>query len=177
MITDRLSDVITAKEGLGLTHSARLPPVLRVTSRIAVRRAGRAILAVQPVEGRRTREPYPDSDKTAAEVVVSAAVAWVVLVVSGVLEAVWATALGRSDGFTRPAPTAIFGVALVLSVVGLAYSLRALPVGTAYAVWFGIGAVLTVAYAMATGEESVSLLKVLLLAGIVGCVVGLKLLH
>ncbi len=55
--------------------------------------------------------------------------------------------------------------------------MRTLPFGTAYAVWVGIGAVLTVAYAMITGTETVSLLKILLLLGIVSCVVGLKLLH
>ena len=103
--------------------------------------------------------------------------AWFVLVASGVLEAVWATALGKSDGFSRPVPTVVFGVAVVASMVGLAVAMRTLPVGTAYAVWVGIGAVLTVTYAMVTGTEAVSLAKVLLLLGIVGCVVGLKLLH
>ena len=102
---------------------------------------------------------------------------WLVLVLSGVLEAVWATALGRSDGFTRLTPSLVFAGALVLSMLGLAYAMRELPVGTAYAVWVGIGAVLTVAIAIATGEESLSAVKVLLLAGIVGCVLGLKLLH
>ena len=102
---------------------------------------------------------------------------WFVLVLSGVLEAVWATALGRSEGFSRLVPSLVFGVALVLSMAGLAYAMRDLPVGTAYAVWVGIGAVLTVVIAMVTGEESVSVVKVLLLAGIVGCVVGLKVLH
>lgn len=103
--------------------------------------------------------------------------AWIVLVVSGILEAVWATALGRSEGFTRLGPSVVFGVALVLSMGGLAYAMRELSVGTSYAVWVAIGAVLTVAYAMATGTESVSVLKVLLLAGIIGCVVGLKVIH
>jgi quaternary ammonium compound-resistance protein SugE len=102
---------------------------------------------------------------------------WLVLVISGVLEAVWATALGRSEGFTRLAPSAVFVVALVGSMAGLAYAMRGLPLGTAYAVWVGIGAVLTVAYAMVTGEESTSVIKVLLLAGIIGCVVGLKVIH
>ena len=102
---------------------------------------------------------------------------WLVLVLSGVLEAVWATALGRSEGFSRLAPSAVFAVALVLSMVGLAYAMRELPVGTAYAVWVGIGAVLTVVIAMVTGEEPVSLVRLLLLAGIVGCVIGLKVLH
>lgn len=101
---------------------------------------------------------------------------WLVLVVSGVLEAVWATALGRSEGFTRLGPTVVFAVALVLSMSGLAYAMRELPTGTAYAVWVGIGASLTVGYAMATGAEPVSVLRVLLLAGIVVCVVGLRLI-
>jgi quaternary ammonium compound-resistance protein SugE len=102
---------------------------------------------------------------------------WLVLVLSGVLESVWATALGRSEGFTRLAPTAVFAAALVLSMAGLAYAMRGLPVGTAYAVWVGIGAALTAGYAMWTGEEPVSVVRVLLLAGIVGCVIGLKLTH
>ena len=102
---------------------------------------------------------------------------WLVLVLSGVLEAVWATALGRSEGFTRLGPSIVFGVALLLSMAGLAYAMRELPVGTSYAVWVGIGAVLTVVYAMVTGGESASPVKLLLLAGIVGCVVGLKLVH
>ena len=100
--------------------------------------------------------------------------AWLVLVFSGILEAVWATALGRSEGFTRLGPSVVFGVALVVSMAGLAYAMRDLPVGTAYAVWVGIGASLTVLYSMATGVESVSVLKVVFLLMIVGGVVGLK---
>ncbi|TXR58065.1 DMT family transporter [Quadrisphaera setariae] len=102
---------------------------------------------------------------------------WLVLVLSGVLEAVWATALGRSEGFTRPGPTVVFAVVILASMAGLAYAMRELPVGTSYAVWVGIGATLTVAYAMATGTEPVSVLKVVFLAMIVGGVVGLKLVH
>ena len=102
---------------------------------------------------------------------------WFVLVLSGVLEAVWALALGRSEGFTRVVPSVVFGVALVASMAGLATAMRSLPVGTSYAVWVGVGATLTVAWSMATGAEPASLAKVLLLAGIVGCVAGLKLLH
>ncbi|WP_062530922.1 DMT family transporter [Demequina rhizosphaerae] len=102
---------------------------------------------------------------------------WIILVLSGILEAVWATALGRSEGFTRVGPTVAFGVALAASMGGLAYAMRGLPVGTAYAVWVGIGAALTVGYAMATGAESASLLRIALILGIVGCVVGLKLAH
>jgi quaternary ammonium compound-resistance protein SugE len=103
--------------------------------------------------------------------------AWTVLVISGVLEAVWATALGKSEGFTRIWPTVIFAVGLLLSMGGLAYAMRTLPVGTSYAVWVGIGAALTVAYAMIFDGEPASLLKILLVLGIVACVIGLKLLH
>jgi quaternary ammonium compound-resistance protein SugE len=99
---------------------------------------------------------------------------WLVLILSGVLEAVWATALGRSEGLTRLVPTAVFGVSVVISMVGLAYAMRELPVGTSYAVWVGIGASLTVAYAMLSGDEPVSLLKIVLLGGIIVCVAGLK---
>ena len=101
--------------------------------------------------------------------------AWIVLVVSGVLEAVWATALGRSEGFTKLWPTVIFGAALVASMGGLAWALREIPTGTGYAVWVGIGATLTVAYGMVTGTEPVSLVKILLILGLVGCIIGLKL--
>ncbi|MCU1646160.1 MAG: small multidrug resistance protein [Nocardia sp.] len=103
--------------------------------------------------------------------------AWLILAISGVLEAVWATALGKSEGFSKLAPTALFAGALVLSMGGLAYAMRTLPIGTSYAVWVGIGAVLTVTYAMATGAESASALKMVLLVMIVGGVVGLKLAH
>ncbi len=100
---------------------------------------------------------------------------WIVLFVSGVLEAVWATALGRSEGFTKLWPTVVFGVALVASMGGLAWAMRDIPTGTAYAVWVGIGAALTVVIAMVGGTEPVSLVKILLILGLVGCVVGLKL--
>jgi len=101
-------------------------------------------------------------------------VSWLILVASGALEAVWATALGKSDGFTRPLPSAVFGVALLLSMAGLALAMRALPVGTSYAVWVGIGAALTVTYAVVVDGEQASVLKALFVLGIVGCVVGLK---
>jgi quaternary ammonium compound-resistance protein SugE len=101
--------------------------------------------------------------------------AWLVLLVSGVLEAVWATALNKSDGFTRLVPSVIFAVALLFSMGGLAFAMRSLPTGTSYAVWVGVGAVLTVGYAMLTGDETASPVKLLLIAGAVACIVGLKL--
>ena len=102
---------------------------------------------------------------------------WPGLVLYGGLEAVWATALGRSEGFTRLAPTVVFAVALAASMGGLALAMRGLPIGTAYAVWVGIGAALTAGYAMWSGQEPVSVLRVFLLLGIVGCVIGLKVTH
>ncbi|GAA5096201.1 multidrug efflux SMR transporter [Microbacterium yannicii] len=100
---------------------------------------------------------------------------WIVLIVSGVLEAVWATALGKSEGFTKLWPTVVFAVSLALSMGGLAWAMRDISTGTAYAVWVGIGASLTVAYAMITGDEAFSIVRMLLILGLVGCVVGLKL--
>jgi len=100
---------------------------------------------------------------------------WLVLLASAVLEAVWASALGASDGLSRPLPSAVFLVAGALSMVGLARAVRAIPVGTAYAVWTGVGAALTVAWAMVSGDEAFSLPRVLLLTGIVAAVIGLKL--
>ncbi|GEA82790.1 QacE family quaternary ammonium compound efflux SMR transporter [Cellulomonas gelida] len=103
--------------------------------------------------------------------------AWLVLILSGVLEAVWATALGRSEGLHRLVPSLVFVVALAASMGGLGYAMRTLPVGTAYAVWVGVGASLTVGWAMLSGAEPVSAVRLLLVLGIVACVVGLKLVH
>jgi quaternary ammonium compound-resistance protein SugE len=99
---------------------------------------------------------------------------WAVLIGSGVLEAVWATALGASRGLRRPVPTLVFLVACVLSMWGLAIAMQTIPTGTAYAVWTATGATLTVGWAMLRGAEPVSLARALLLLGIVACVVGLK---
>ena len=99
---------------------------------------------------------------------------WVVLIASGVLESVWATALGASENFKRPKPTALFAVSLVLSMAGLAYAMTDISVGTAYAVWVGIGAVLTVIVAVVRKKEVLSLGRAALLVVLIGCVIGLK---
>jgi quaternary ammonium compound-resistance protein SugE len=101
--------------------------------------------------------------------------AWVILLLSAVLEAVWATALGHSNGFTLLVPTLVFLAALAASMAGLSWAMRSIPIGTAYAVWVGVGAALTVAYAMATGDEPFSVWKVVFIGGIVCAVIGLKL--
>jgi quaternary ammonium compound-resistance protein SugE len=103
--------------------------------------------------------------------------AWAVLVVSGLLETVWAAALAESRGFTRLVPSVVFAVALVLSMAGLAYALRTLPVGTGYAVWVGIGAVGAAAYGMIALGEPVTAARLACLVAIVSGVVGLRFLH
>lgn len=78
-------------------------------------------------------------------------------------------------GVLAHGPSVVFFVALALSMAGLAYAMRSLPTGTSYAVWVGVGAALTVAYGMVTGTDAVSLVKVALLAGLIVCIVGLRL--
>ncbi|WP_017793778.1 DMT family transporter [Leucobacter salsicius] len=99
---------------------------------------------------------------------------WVVLFASAVLEAVWAISLDESDGFTVLAPTIVFLITNPISLIGLGYAMRGLPVSVAYAIWTGTGAALTVAASMLSGSEEPSVLKLLFLAGIIGCVIGLK---
>lgn len=100
---------------------------------------------------------------------------WVILLLSAVLEAVWAIALGASDGFTRLGPVVVFGIALVLSMIGLGYATKTIPMSTAYAVWTGTGAALAVTWGMATGIEPVTALRIAFVFGIIISVVGLKL--
>lgn len=103
--------------------------------------------------------------------------AWLTLVLSGVFETVWAAALSTSRGFTKLVPTVVFAVALLISMAGLAYALRTIPVGTGYAVWVGIGAIGTAAYGMVALGDPVSAIRILCLVLIVAGVVGLKFLH
>lgn len=100
--------------------------------------------------------------------------AWVVLILSGMFEAVWAVALDRSAGFTRLGPSLVFAGALVISMGGLAWAMRSLPLGTAYAVWVGVGAAITIFYSFATGQEAVTAWKILFLLMIIGGIIGLK---
>ncbi|QEN16844.1 DMT family transporter [Mycolicibacterium sp. ELW1] len=100
--------------------------------------------------------------------------AWVILVLSGILEAVWAVALGESRGLRRRVPTVVFVVALIASMIGLALAMRTVPTGTAYAVWVGIGASLTVLCAMVRRQEPATAGRLVMLALLVGSVIGLK---
>ncbi|MFJ1794924.1 DMT family transporter [Kitasatospora griseola] len=103
--------------------------------------------------------------------------AWVVLIVAGVLETVWAVALEASRGFSRLVPSLVFAVGLVLSMGGLAYAMRSIPLGTGYAVWVGIGAVGTALYGMVAMGDAVSAARITCLVLILAGVVGLKVLH
>ncbi|WP_043634125.1 DMT family transporter [Nonomuraea candida] len=103
--------------------------------------------------------------------------AWIVLVISGILEAVWAAALSASHGLSRLRPSLLFGVGLAASMVGLGYALRTIPVGTGYAVWVGIGAVGTALYGMIFLQEPATAARLICLALIIGGVVGLKFVH
>lgn len=100
--------------------------------------------------------------------------AWIVLIISALFEPVWAAALAASEGFRHLKPTLIFFGAAWISMGGLAWAMRTLPMGTSYAVWVGIGAGGAVAYSMLSGQESFSILKVVFLAMIIGGVIGLK---
>jgi len=86
---------------------------------------------------------------------------WVVLFLAGLFEVVWALALKESDGFSKLGPTVLFLVALVISMVLLAWALRELPVGTGYAVWTGTGAVGAAIAGMLFFGESAALSRIL----------------
>ncbi|OXM74055.1 MULTISPECIES: DMT family transporter [Amycolatopsis] len=103
--------------------------------------------------------------------------AWIVLVVSGLLETVWAAALNAARGFTRLVPSVVFVVALVASMAGLSYAMRSIPIGTGYAIWVGIGAIGTAVYGMVALGDAVTAARLVCLALIVAGVLGLKLLH
>ncbi len=102
---------------------------------------------------------------------------WIVLLVSGLFETVWAVALAQSRGFSRLVPTIAFCVGIVVSMGGLAVALRTVPVGTGYAIWTGVGAVGAATYGMAVLGDPVTVSRITCLLLIVAGVVGLKVLH
>ncbi|HSC81034.1 MAG TPA: multidrug efflux SMR transporter [Chitinolyticbacter sp.] len=100
---------------------------------------------------------------------------WISLLIAGVLEVVWALALKASHGFTRMPATALFAVSAAASMYFLAYAMKSLPVGTAYAVWTGIGAVGTVLFGIVWFGEPATLWRLGSVALILAGIVGLKL--
>jgi quaternary ammonium compound-resistance protein SugE len=102
-------------------------------------------------------------------------VAWIVLIVAGLLEVVWAFSMKQSDGFTRVLPSTVTLVAMVASVALLSWSMRMLPLGTAYAVWTGIGALGAFGVGIAILGETASPARVVAAALILGGLVLMKL--
>jgi quaternary ammonium compound-resistance protein SugE len=103
------------------------------------------------------------------------AVAWVILLVAALLEIVWAIALKEADGFSKLGPTVVGLVAAATSFALLTFALRQLPIGTAYAVWVGIGATGTAILGIILLNESASAARLASLGLIVAGIVGLKL--
>lgn len=103
--------------------------------------------------------------------------AWLLLTVAGLLEIGWAIGLKYTDGFTKPLPTALTLVAMGASMYLLAQAARTLPIGTAYAVWTGIGAVGTAVLGMLLFGEPRTVLRLTCIVLIVAGIVGLKILE
>jgi quaternary ammonium compound-resistance protein SugE len=99
---------------------------------------------------------------------------WIVLVVAGLLEVVWAVGLKMTEGFTKPGPTAITLGAMGLSLFLLGLAMRTLPVGTAYAVWTGIGTVGTVIVGILLFKEPAHATRLICLGLILAGIIGLK---
>ncbi len=105
----------------------------------------------------------------------STIVSWVALVVAGLFEVIWAIFLKNSKGFSEVTPTILFLITLIISMFLLAYSMRTLPMGIAYPVWTGIGAVGTVIVGIIFFKEGVNLQKIIFLSLILIGIIGLKL--
>lgn len=101
--------------------------------------------------------------------------AWVMLIIAGLLEVCWAVGLKYTEGFTKPLPTVLTVAAIIASMVLLSTAARSLPIGTAYAVWVGIGALGAAILGMVLFHEPVSALRVFFLAMLLTSIIGLKL--
>jgi quaternary ammonium compound-resistance protein SugE len=105
------------------------------------------------------------------------ATAWTFLLVAGILEVVWSTSMKASDGYTKPLFTGITLTAAWLSFWLLGLAMKSLPLGTAYAVWTGVGAAGAAILGMVFFKEPATAARILCIVAIVGGIVGLKLLH
>ena len=99
---------------------------------------------------------------------------WALLVIAGIFEIIWAVALKNSEGFTKLWPSVIFIAAAGISVVCLSYALKTIPMGSAYAVWTGIGAVGIAIVGMVWFSEAITLPRILCIGLIVVGILGLK---
>ncbi len=100
---------------------------------------------------------------------------WLILVVAGLLEIGWAIGLKYTDGFTKPWPSTLTIAAMIASIALLSYAMKTLPVGTAYAVWVGIGAVGAAIFGIFLFGESASAARLASLGLVVAGIIGLKL--
>jgi quaternary ammonium compound-resistance protein SugE len=100
--------------------------------------------------------------------------AWFILVIAGVIESAWAIGLKYTDGFTKPVPSILTSIGIVVSLVLLSVAARTLPIGTAYAVWVGIGAAGAIVLGIALFGEAVSPLRFAFLVLLLIAIVGLK---
>ena len=101
--------------------------------------------------------------------------AWIILTIAGLFEIGWAVGLKYTEGFTRPIPTVLTGVSLLASMALLGWAIKTLPLGTAYAVWTGIGAVGTAIVGILVFKEPATAARLVCLALIVSGILGLKL--
>jgi quaternary ammonium compound-resistance protein SugE len=102
---------------------------------------------------------------------------WIILFFAGLFEVGWAVGLKYTDGFSRPLPTALTVAAMAVSLGLLGLAMKELPLGTAYAIWTGVGAVGTVIAGVILFGESMALVRLLSVALIIGGLIGLKLSH
>ncbi len=100
---------------------------------------------------------------------------WMLLIVAGLLEVAWASVMPSTNGLTRPLPTAMFGVLLMASMLLLAVATRTIPLGTAYSVWVGVGAVGAALVGIVRHGDPATPARVLFLSLLVLSIVGLKL--
>ncbi|WP_419319066.1 quaternary ammonium compound efflux SMR transporter SugE [Caulobacter sp. ErkDOM-E] len=101
--------------------------------------------------------------------------AWIILFIAGLFEIGWAVGLKFTEGFTRPIPTVLTAISLVLSMGLLGWAVKTLPLGTAYAVWTGIGAVGTAIVGIVIFKEPATAARLVCLGLIVAGILGLKL--
>ncbi|KAB0701394.1 quaternary ammonium compound efflux SMR transporter SugE [Pseudomonas aeruginosa] len=102
---------------------------------------------------------------------------WIILFFAGLFEVGWAVGLKYTEGFSKPLPTVLMALAMLVSLGLLGLAMKHLPLGTAYAVWTGVGAVGTVIAGIVLFGESMALLRLASVALIVCGLVGLKLSH
>ncbi|MCC8380282.1 MULTISPECIES: quaternary ammonium compound efflux SMR transporter SugE [unclassified Xenorhabdus] len=100
---------------------------------------------------------------------------WLILLIAGLFEVVWAVGLKYTQGFSRLVPSLITASAMTISVGLLAYAMKSLPAGTAYAIWTGVGAVGTAIFGIMVLGESANIARILSLGLIVVGIIGLKL--